>query len=88
PKIEIQIKDDGTFLSFMADERVLQMKNKMVTSELLGKTVISDLGFINQDNSGITIDKDFLGNPRNENNPTAGPFEFTNVGMQSIKIWK
>ena len=63
------------------------MKNQMVTTELLGKALISDQGYVNPDNSPITIDKDYLGNTRNSRNPTIGPFEDPGQGKQSFKVW-
>ena len=64
------------------------MKNRLVTTELLGKTLISDQAYTNSDDSPLAIDKDFLGKPRNKRNPTAGPFEDPGQGNQKIKIWK
>jgi alpha-N-arabinofuranosidase len=63
------------------------MKNKMLTSELLGKAKIPNQGYVNPDGSSIRIDKDYFGNTRKTKNPTPGPFENLKEGVQEIKVW-
>ena len=87
PGIQIEEREDGFYLLLNIDKELTKMKNQVVTSELLGKTLISDQSYVNPDDSPLSIDKDFLGNSRNRRNPTAGPFEITGRGMQKIKIW-
>ena len=64
------------------------MKNKTITSALLGKAQIPNLPFENPDGSPFTIDKDYLGNIRNKKNPTAGPFEKPGKGEVILKVWE
>ncbi|MCP4314393.1 MAG: hypothetical protein GY790_24325 [Bacteroidetes bacterium] len=86
PEVHIEETNAGIFLSINMDKKVSKMKNQVVTSELLGSATISGQGYVNPDDSSITIDTDFLGNKRNQGNPTPGPFEVSGSGIQKIKI--
>ncbi len=86
PEVHIEETNAGIFLSINMDKKVSKMKNQVVTSELLGSATISGQGYVNPDDSSITIDTDFLGNKRNQGNPSPGPFEVSGSGIQKIKI--
>jgi alpha-N-arabinofuranosidase len=60
----------------------------VVTTELLGKAIVSDQAYENPDKSPITIDQDYLGKQRNKSNPTPGPFEIAGKGLQKIQVWE
>jgi len=85
--IQIEETDEGVFISLHLDKEIFKMKNQVVTSELLGEALISGQAFVNPDDSQITIDNDFSGNPRDGHNPTAGPFEINRGGKHKIKVW-
>jgi alpha-N-arabinofuranosidase len=59
----------------------------LVTSELLGKTEVSGMGFVKPDGSPFRLDRDFTGVARSEASPSPGPFEARPAGRQSIKLW-
>jgi hypothetical protein len=86
PALQIKEKENEIFLSIEIDKSILKMKNKMLTSELLGKAKIPNQGYVNPDDSSITIDTDYFGNARNTKNPTPGPFENLEKGVQEIKV--
>ncbi|MBT3382107.1 MAG: right-handed parallel beta-helix repeat-containing protein [Prolixibacteraceae bacterium] len=88
PNIQIQEKEDEIYLSMTFDKSIFKMKNKTITSALLGKAQIPNLPFENPDGSPFTIDKDYLGNIRNKKNPTAGPFEKPGKGEVILKVWE
>jgi alpha-L-arabinofuranosidase len=52
----------------------------------LGKAKISGLPYENPEGSPLAIDRDFFGNPRNESNPTVGPFENPGDGRLSLRV--
>lgn len=56
-----------------------------VTTELLGKTQVAELGYENPDGSPLAIDTDYFNKPR----PTAipGPFATAAAGELSLKVW-
>lgn len=86
PNIKIEEKEDGIYLSMNLDKSIFKMKNKMVTTEILGKALIPNQGYENPDGSPITIDTDYFGNKRSLNNPSAGPFEEPGNGIIKLKI--
>lgn len=88
PNINIEENDAGIFLSINLDKKILKMKNKTVTSELLGKAIIPDLRFENQDGTTLNIKNDYFGNLRNKKNPTSGPFEKPQTGEITLKVWQ
>ncbi len=59
----------------------------LVTSELLGKTVVSALPFVQPDGTPYRLENDYAGIPRSKMNPSAGPFEALPAGKQSIQVW-
>lgn len=73
----------GDFDLAWAKERA----RKLITTELLGKAIIPDLPYENRDGSPLRIDMDYRGKPRNGQNPFPGPFELSESGKQSIKVW-
>ena len=87
-KNELRIEEtpEGIYIEFVLDEEILKFKNKIVTTELLGKTSISKLPFVLPDNSAYSLDKDYSGKDRNKDNPVAGPFEVKESGTQKIKV--
>jgi alpha-N-arabinofuranosidase len=59
-----------------------------LTTELLGKTMVSGLGYENPDGSPIKIDTDYFGARRSKINPSSGPFEAPAAGMLKLKAWQ
>ena len=60
---------------------------KLVTSQLLGRTVISNLPYEQADGSSVRIETDYVGRLRNLTNPTPGPFEIMVGGSAKFKVW-
>ncbi|MGC4055893.1 MAG: hypothetical protein QM757_44350 [Paludibaculum sp.] len=58
-----------------------------VTTALLGKARIPNLGFENADGSALSINTDFAGKARDGKTPTPGPFELTGQGERKIPLW-
>ena len=57
---------------------------KIVTTSLLGRAIIPNAAYEQPDGAPIRLNTDYFGQPRNEANPSAGPFE--NPGMDAIKL--
>ena len=87
PGIRIKEKTDGIYLTMEMKRPVMEMKNKLVTTKLLGKAIVPNQTFVKPDGSVIIISKDFLGKTRNEENPVAGPFENLTKGKLRFKVW-
>lgn len=59
----------------------------LVTSDLLGKTEVSALPFVQPDGSPYRLEHDYAGIARSGRNPSPGPFEALPAGKQSIQVW-
>ena len=86
-KTVLTAEKDGIYLEINLDKSWLKQKRNMVTSELLGKVIIPDLPFENPDGTKVVIDTDYFGKKRNLQNPSPGPFEISDSGIQKIKVW-
>ena len=87
--VESEIPDDksGFFIDFNFSESIKKLKTKYVTTELLGKAVVPEQGFENNDGAPLTVDYDFFGNKRNRKNPITGPFEKPQESKIELKLW-
>jgi hypothetical protein len=83
---EIKISDYGSSLtiSLKFGKNVLRMRNSLISSNMLGKAMVADQGFVHFDGTPLIIDTDFFGLPRNRKNPTVGPVE--NLKSETIVI--
>lgn len=88
PSIKIEEKKREIHLSMDWNKSITKMKNTTITSELLGKTLVSGLNFENPDGSSFSIEHDFFGEKRNSKNPTAGPFAKPKTGELTLTVWK
>jgi alpha-N-arabinofuranosidase len=59
----------------------------LVTTERLGKASIPGLPYEQPDGKPICVDADYFGKPRNQANPTPGPFENPGTGRAVLKVW-
>jgi alpha-N-arabinofuranosidase len=88
PVFKLVAKKDGIYLEAMLDKSWAgERTRKLITTELLGKTAISDVPFEQPDSSPLKVDADYFGRKRNEANPTPGPFENPGTGPLSMKVW-
>lgn len=87
PAIKLVEKADGCYLEMTFDKSWLgEGTRKLVTTALLGKTIISKASFENPDGSPLKIDCDYFGKPRSESNPAVGPFENSGEGRILLKV--
>jgi alpha-N-arabinofuranosidase len=88
PEIRLVEKADGIYLEGNFDTAwAKERTRKLVTTELLGKASIPNLPYENPDGSPLSVSTDYFGKKRNEANPFPGPFEISESGKQSLKIW-
>ncbi len=81
-------KEDGIYLKFGTGETTSDDKDRsIVTSESLGRTVISGLPFKQADGSGFTIDQDYFEKARAAKHPAAGPFAAPSDESVYLKVW-
>jgi alpha-N-arabinofuranosidase len=89
PMLKLVEKADGFYLELILDKAwSTERTRKLVTTDMLGKAVIPNLPYERTNGSPLRIDTDYFGKKRNENNPSAGPFENPAVGKQlTLKVW-
>lgn len=87
PKIKIIEEGESVFLEITLDESCTNLKNKLVTTELLGKAMIPEQAYENPDGSALKIDRDYFGTKRNRKNPSVGPFEDVKPGKVKLRVW-
>jgi alpha-L-arabinofuranosidase len=82
-------KADGFYLELILDKAwITERTRKLVTTDMLGKAIIPNLPYECTSGSPLRVDTDYFGKKRNENNPSAGPFENPAVGKPlTLKVW-
>jgi alpha-N-arabinofuranosidase len=88
PGVTLIQKSDGWYLQFAADKAWLnQAKHGLVTAELLGRAQVTGCAYENADGSPVAVNTDYLGKKRDKKNPFPGPFEISDSGQQTFKVW-
>ncbi len=86
-QVKLVTEGDQVLLHLTLDGAALKAKTTLVTTERLGKAKVSGCGYENPDGTPLKIEKDYFGKPRNLKNPTPGPFETTESGRLTFKVW-
>lgn len=88
PKIKLEERPDGLWLEIPLDP-VFESRRKrgVVTTELLGKGMISDAPYVKPDGTSYRLDTDYFGNKRKMEDPAPGPFLFSYGKGIHIKVW-
>ncbi len=86
---DVTLKEEGedVFLHINFDSRISTMVNPLVTTRMLGTTIISDGIYVDLHKAPYIINMDYLGNARNEENPSPGPLEDVQEGTMIYKVW-
>jgi alpha-N-arabinofuranosidase len=88
PAIRLVEEGDGLYLEMKYDPAWnTERTRKLVTSEMLGRTIISNLPYEQPDGKPIRINTDYFGRRRKKSNPTPGPFENPGQGDLKLKVW-
>lgn len=87
PKVNISEQGENVILNILFDNSVNRIKTQLISTEHLGKTKIADQNYEKPDGSTLIIEKDYFGNQRNKNDPSAGPFEKLGKGLHQLKVW-
>jgi len=86
-EIRIEEKTDGVYFTMKMQRQVIEMKNELITTKILGKAIVPNQEFVKPDGSEIVINNDFFVATRNEENPVPGPFENLNPKEMRLKVW-
>jgi hypothetical protein len=87
PKVKVEEKEVGVYLNLVLDQGYYNLKDELITSELLGKTRVTKTIFDNPDGTPLKIDKDYFGHLRSVENAVAGPFVDLGKGNIILKVW-
>lgn len=88
PAFTLVGKDGAMYLEGEFDRAwIADRTRRPVTTELLGLAAVSGLPYENRDGSPLLVDTDYSGAARNTANPAPGPFELSETGRFSIKVW-
>ena len=87
PEVKLVEENGAVYLDITLPELKTDWKHKLVTTELLGKAVVTHAPFENPDGSPLKISADYLGNKRDDSDPSAGPFQKLEIGKNTIKVW-
>ena len=87
--VKLNLIDDGkkNYIELLLNKNWLQNKRKLVTTKLMGKSIVADLPFENTDGTSIIMDKDYFGKERNLANISPGCFEIGQGGKQRFELW-
>jgi len=87
PDAHLVEKDGATYLALTLPADWSGVRTRpLVTTDLLGKTAISQVSFEQSDGQPLRVDTDYFGRSRNVANPTPGPFEALGTGTLNLKI--
>jgi alpha-N-arabinofuranosidase len=88
PALKLVEDKDGMYLQVRYDKSwASEPTRKLATTELLGKAAIPNLPYEQPDGTPIRVNTDYFGKPRDEANPTSGPFENPGQGDLKLKVW-
>ena len=87
PDVRIVDEDGKVFLEITLPEELFEVRTKVITSEDLGMTRISEACFENPDGSALTLDHDLTGAVRGKN-PNPGSLEGVCAGRNRIEVWR
>ena len=87
PRIRIEERGEEVFLHMRWDTSVNTLKNRIITTALLGRVNTSDCPYERADGSEMVLDLDYFGKARTGKNPVPGPFSEPGSGKVSLKVW-
>jgi len=87
PEINLEEKGDSVFLHFTVNQLYYSQKVKIIDTDILGRTRIPKARFDNPDGTPLTIERDYSGDMRTEQNNLPGPFVNLKGYKITLKVW-
>jgi hypothetical protein len=87
PHLILEEKEGGVFLLIGVNQLYYSHKVRIISTDILGRARIPKARFDNPDGTPLTIDKDYFGNIRTEQNNLPGPFVNLKGDKISLKVW-
>ena len=88
PGMRVDDQGDSVLLHLTLGRAVQDDASALVTTDLLGRTRISDLPYVSSEGSPLVLDTDYFGKRRDAARPSAGPFASPGPGKLELKIWR
>ena len=86
-KVSLIEESGHGYLEIDVDPSINDVKTEMVSTGILGTSIMSEAVFEDYDGSFLKIDHDYFNDERVLSNPRVGPFECLKSGYNKIKIW-
>jgi alpha-N-arabinofuranosidase len=87
PGMELVERPDGLYLEITVEVDWTESKAPLVTTDILGRAKVPGLPYLQPDRTPYRLDTDYHGRTRDAEGPSPGPFELTEGGRQSLKVW-
>jgi hypothetical protein len=87
PEINLEEKGESVFLHFAVNQLYYSHKFMTINTDILGTTRVSKARFDNPDGTPLTIERDYSGDMRTEQNNPPGPFVNLRGNKITIKVW-
>ncbi len=88
PDIVLEERPDGLWLEIQLDPTLeSRQKRSFVTTESLGRAMISDAPYVKPNGMPYRLDTDYFGDRRSAEDPAPGPFRFSNEKGIRLKVW-
>jgi alpha-N-arabinofuranosidase len=87
PKLKLIQESNQFTLRLSLGSELKQADARLVTTALLGKAKIPQVGYEEDSESPLEINTDYLGKHRDKVHPTPGPFENPGSGELSLRLW-
>jgi hypothetical protein len=83
-RVDIIEEVDRGYLRLDLPDELRTVDTRRVTTAILGEARVAGLAYENADRSPLTVDRDYLGQPR-ASAPAPGPFE--DLGQKRVRVW-
>ena len=88
PNLKLVQLPGGWWLELTVDpDRIATQKRNIVTTQTLGKAMISKALYENPDGTPYRIETTYFGEKRKIENPSPGPFQLQDEQFIRLKVW-
>ena len=84
---EVEEKDGSVLFEIDTLPDIFNSETSIITTAILGSTIVSEAIFEKPDGSPYVLDKDYQGEARDPGRPTPGPIEKLSQGKGTYKVW-
>jgi len=87
PRLNLEENAESVVLHFAVNQLYYTQEVKIINTGFLGRTRIPKARFDNPDGTPLTIERDYSGNKRTEQNNLPGPFVNIKGDNITVKVW-